>query len=68
MIVGGPAFNCRQLLVGDKILKVDGVAVDGLVDTHRLVDAHLTYPLTLSHVLSEECETFQYERLVPYID
>jgi hypothetical protein len=30
VIVGGPAFNCRQLLVGDKILKVDGIAVDGL--------------------------------------
>jgi len=30
VIVGGPAFNCRQLLVGDKILKVDGIAVNAL--------------------------------------
>jgi C-terminal processing protease CtpA/Prc len=28
MVIGGPAYKCKQLDRGDKILKVDGVEVD----------------------------------------
>jgi C-terminal processing protease CtpA/Prc len=28
MVVGGPAFKSRQIFVGDRILKVDGLEVD----------------------------------------
>ncbi len=36
VIVGGPAFSCRQILVGDKILKVDGLAVNDLTIHDRI--------------------------------
>ena len=56
VIVGGPAFNCRQLLVGDKILKVDGVAVDGLTIHAALEGAHMPGTEVLLTVYRQEEE------------
>jgi hypothetical protein len=56
VIVGGPAFNCRQLLVGDKILKVDGIAVNALTIHAALEGANMPGTEVLLTVYRQEEE------------